>query len=121
VMGAMPAQMTMAVGPRGGSMTRDRELVRFVGRHGAVAMDHVMARMGVGRTAAYRRVGACMERGLLDRLDLLRGEPSLLRATRGGLRYAGLGLPVAAVSPGSVDHWLRCASTCRSSTSSPHS
>jgi hypothetical protein len=110
-MGAMPAQMTMAVGPRGGSMTRDRELVRFVGRHGAVAMDHVMATMCVGRTAAYRRVAACMERGLLDRLDLLRGEPSLLRATRGGLRYAGLGLPVAAVSPGSVDHWLRCAST----------
>lgn len=85
-------------------MTRDRELVRFVGRHGAVAMDHVMAAMGVGRTAAYRRVAASVERGLLDRLDLLRGEPSLLRATGDGLRYAGLGLPVAAVSPGSVDH-----------------
>ncbi len=70
-----------------------------------------MAAMGVGRTASYRRVAACIERGLLDRLDLLRGEPSLLRATRDGLRYAGLGLPVAAVSPGSVDHWLRCAST----------
>jgi hypothetical protein len=70
-----------------------------------------MATMGVGRTAAYRRVGACVERGLLGRLGLLRGKPSLLRATRAGLRYAGLGLGVAVISPGSVEHWLRCAST----------
>jgi hypothetical protein len=34
---------------------------------------------------------ACIERGLLERLDLLTDEPSLLRATRDGLRYAGLG------------------------------
>ncbi len=95
----------------GETLSRDRELVRFVGRHGAVAIEHVMARMGVGRTAAYRRVAACIERGLLGRLDLVREEPSLLRATRIGLRYAGLGLGVAVVSPGSVDHWLRCAST----------
>lgn len=90
---------------------RDRELVRFVGVHGAVAIEHVMAALGVGRTAAYRRVAACIEAGLLERIGLLRGEPSLLRATRAGLRYAGLGLGVATVSPGSVDHWLRCATT----------
>jgi hypothetical protein len=90
---------------------RDRELVRFVGVHGAVAIAHVMAALGVGRTAAYRRVAACIEAGLLERIGLLRGEPSLLRATRAGLRYAGLGLGVATVSPGSVDHWLRCATT----------
>lgn len=57
---------------------------------------------------AYRRVAGCIERGLLERLALLRDEPSLLRATREGLGYAGLGLPVAEVSPGSVEHWLRC-------------
>jgi hypothetical protein len=90
---------------------RDREVVRFVGVHGAVAMEHVMAALGVGRTAAYRRVAACIEGGLLERLDLLRGEPSLLRATRAGLSYAGLGLGPAVISPGSVDHWLRCATT----------
>jgi hypothetical protein len=94
-----------------GSSERDRELVRFVGLHGAVAIDHVMAAMSVGRTAAYRRVAACVEGGLLERLELLRGVPSLIRATAPGLHYAGLGLPVARISPGSVGHWLRCAST----------
>lgn len=70
--------------------------------------------MGVGRTAAYRRVAACVEAGLLERLELLRDEPSLLRATREGIRYAQLGgLRVAEVSPGAVDHWLRCASTAQ--------
>jgi hypothetical protein len=92
---------------------RDRELVHFVGRHGVVSIEHVMAAMGVGRTATYRRVAACVERSLLERFDLLRSEPRLLRATHAGIRYAGLGLPVAVASPGSADHWLRCASTAQ--------
>lgn len=70
-----------------------------------------MAALGVGRASAYRRVAHCIDRGLLERLELLRREPSLLRATRRGLRFAGLGLPLAIVSPASVDHSLRCAST----------
>jgi len=90
---------------------RDLELVRFVGRHGLVAMRHVMTAFGVGRTAAYRRVAVCVEAGLLERIDLLATEPGLLRATRDGLRYAGLGLPLAKVTPGTVDHLLRCTST----------
>jgi hypothetical protein len=86
-------------------------LVRFVGRHGLVRIGQVMTVMGVGRTAAYRRVAACVDAGLLEGIELLRSEPRLLRATREGLRYAGLGLPVAEISPGTVDHWLRCTST----------
>lgn len=93
---------------------RDRELVRYVGRHGVVAIEHVMAAMGAGRTATYNRVAACIEAGLLERLDLLRSEPRLLRATRDGLRYARMdGLSVAVPSPGSADHWLRCATTAQ--------
>jgi hypothetical protein len=87
---------------------RDWELVRLVGRHGVVTIEQVMRAMGVGRTATYRRAAALIEAGLLERLDLLRSEPSLLRATREGLRYAGLGMPVAKIAPGAVDHWLRC-------------
>ncbi len=99
--------------PRAGNNarpSRDRDLLRYIGRHGAVSIEHVMAALGVGRTAAYRRVAACVERGLLERLELLRFEPSLLRATAAGLRYAGLGFGAPVVSPGSVEHWLRCAS-----------
>jgi len=92
---------------------RDQELVRFVGRHGLVAIRHVMAELGVGRTAAYRRVAGCVDAGLLERLDILSYEPGLLRATREGLRYAGLGLPLAKISPGSVEHMLRCTTTAQ--------
>jgi hypothetical protein len=90
--------------------SRDRRLVHFVARHGIVSIEHVRREMAVGRTAAYRRVAACIEAGLLERLDLLRDEPSLLRATHEGISYAGLTLKVADVSPGAVGHWLRCAS-----------
>ena len=79
----------------GPGRSRDRELVRYVGRHGVVRIGHVMAAMGAGRTVTYDRVAACVEAGLLERLELVRSEPGLLRATRDGLRYAGLGLPVA--------------------------
>jgi hypothetical protein len=110
-MGAMGTSATPAIGLRRSSPTacRDRELLRFIGRHGAVSIEHVMAALGTGPTMAYRRVAACVERGLIVRVPVLRDEPSLLIATRDGLRYAGLSLPLA-VSPGSVEHWLRCAS-----------
>jgi hypothetical protein len=91
------------------AQTGDRELLRYVGRHGAVSIDHVMSALGLGQAATYRRVAALIDAGLLERLNLLRGEPSLLRSSRSGLRYAGLGMGPAIVSPGAVDHWLRCA------------
>ncbi len=97
----------MAAG-RGGFS--DRELVRFVGLHGAVSIDQVRDAFGVGRTAAYRRVAACIEQGLLERVALLRSEPSVLRATRQGLRFGGLELGVCVVSAGSLNHLLRCTS-----------
>lgn len=106
-----PAENALALDPAAPPRDRDEQLVRFVGRHGLAAMRHVMAVLGVGRTAAYRRVGACIEGGLLERVDLLRTEPGLLRATRDGLRYAGLGLPLAMSFTGAVDHRLCCVST----------
>lgn len=93
---------------------RDRRLLRFVARHGVVCVDQVRRELGVGRTAAYRRVAACIEAGLLERIDLLREEPSLLRATRQGLKYVGLGgLCVAEISPGAVPHWLQCTTVAQ--------
>src|SRR5680860_469541 len=70
---------------------RDREMLAFLGRHGAASIEQVMRALGVGQAMAYRRVAECVDRGLVERLALLRDEPTLLRATRQGLRYAGLG------------------------------
>ena len=95
----------------GAGRDRDHELVCYVGRHGVVTIPDVMRAMGVGRSVAYGRVAVCVEAGLLERLELLRSEPTLLRATREGLQYAGLGFPIAEVSVGAVTHWLRCVST----------
>lgn len=87
---------------------RDREIVRWVGRLGAATVDQVRERFDLGRTVAYRRVAACIEGGLLDRVYLLHGEPALLRATPRGLRYADLALPVARLGPELAGHWLAC-------------
>jgi hypothetical protein len=101
-----------SVRPQPDRLTRDRQLVGFVGRHGVVTIEHLMNALGVGRASAYRRAAHCIDRDLLERLELLRREPSVLRATRRGLRFAQLGgMPVAEVSATSVDHWLCCAST----------
>jgi hypothetical protein len=92
---------------------RDRELVRYVGRHGIVTVPHIMAAMKVGRAITCRRVARCIEAGLLERGAVLNSEPTLIRATREGIAFAGLGLPMASFSPGGVDHYLRCASTAQ--------
>jgi excisionase family DNA binding protein len=46
---------------------RDRSVVRWVGVIGAVSVREIMARFGVGRTVAYRRLAALVEHGLLSR------------------------------------------------------
>ncbi len=88
-------------------------MLRYVGRHGVVRIEQVTRAMAAGRSVTYDRVAVCVDAGLLERVELLRAEPGLLRATREGLRNAGLGLPVAGISAGGVDHRLRCASTAQ--------
>ena len=66
-------------------------------------------RFGVGRSVAYGLVSRLIEAGLLERLALLRGEPALIRATEQGLRFAGLGLPIAQVRIGELSHWIAVA------------
>ena len=90
-------------------MRRDRELVRWIGSLGAVEVRQVGKRLGVGRSVAYGLVARLIEAGLLERLALLRGEPALIRATEDGLRFAGLGLPVAQVRLGEGQHWIAVA------------
>lgn len=101
------------VEPFGVAASRDEELVRFIGRHGIASVAQVMWEFGIGRTAAYRLVAACVDRGLIERDDSLRREPSVLYATREGLRWAGLAYPVARLSPSLIRHGLRCTSTAQ--------
>jgi hypothetical protein len=107
------ARQPLRAKPRPPRRNHDQEIVDFIGRHGIVTIDHVIEALGVGRATAYRRTSACIEARLLERFQLLHLGPSLLRATRRGLRYAGLGLSPVVVSPGSVHHRLRCTSTAQ--------
>jgi hypothetical protein len=88
------------------SAARDWQIVRWVARMGAVTLAHLRARFELGRTVAYRRIAACMAAGLLERVETLRGQPALIRATRRGLRFTGVHLRVAQVRPELVGHWI---------------
>lgn len=69
---------------------RDREIVRWIGRHGAIQAQHVMTRFSMGRTAAYRRLHELVDYGLIRRYRLLYNDAGLLAATPDGLRWADL-------------------------------
>ena len=72
-------------------------------------MRHLQERLGVSRSVSYEVVRRLCEAGLLERLRVLWGEPSLIRATREGIAFSGLGLLVARVTAGSQRHWSACA------------
>jgi hypothetical protein len=91
----------------GESRDGDQELVRLIGRHGAMTMEQVRLLTGGGRSMTYRRFARCEDAGLVERLAIP-GVGSVLHATRDGIRFAGLPLPVASVSAGNVEHMLRC-------------
>lgn len=100
----------------------DFALVRYVGRHGVVTLDHVRAGLKAaglksGRSVTYARVARCIELGLVERRGVLYSEPPLLRATQEGIRFAKLGLPVASFAPGRIDHYLRCAEVANKAAS----
>ena len=92
-------------------MGRDRELVGWVARMGAVGIGHVQERFGVCRSVSYGVVARLVEASLIERVATLPGDPTLLCTTRQGIAYAGLGLSPATVTPGAVGHWLACADT----------
>ncbi len=69
---------------------RDREIVSWIGRQGVARVEHVMRRLSIGRTAAYRRIHELVECGLVRRHRVLYNDGGLLTATIEGLRWAGL-------------------------------
>ena len=89
--------------------TREREIVTWIARMGAVSIEHVRRRWSVGRSVGYGLVARLVDAALIERVATLPGDPTLLRATHHGLRYARLGLAVGKINPGQVDHWLACS------------
>jgi hypothetical protein len=89
---------------------RDREIVRWIGRHGAVQAQHVMTRFAIGRTAGYRRLHELVEYGLVRHHRLLYNDAGLLTATPDGLRWADLDrLTPARVSLALLPHTIASA------------
>ncbi len=95
--------------PLRSSAARDWQIVHWVARMGAVTVGQLRARFELGRTVAYRRIAACIAAGLLERIDTLRGQPALIRSTRRGFRFTGVGLRIAEIRPELVGHWIACA------------
>ena len=95
-------------GRRASDGIRLREIVAYCGAlpH---PVEHVQERFELCRSEAYRYLARAIDVGLLERVAPLRGEPALIRATREGMRYAGLGLDVPRVSPSLASHWLSCS------------
>jgi hypothetical protein len=104
---AADPMMLAGVRPRSAA-ARDWQIVRWIGRIGVVTIEQLQVRFGLGRTVAYRRVAACVDAGLVERVETLRGVPALIRATRRGLRYTGLRLSLAQAPLELVGHWIAC-------------
>jgi len=84
-------------------------MMAWIGRTGAAQAEDVMAHMGTGRTATYRRLATCTDAGLLARLRLLHGQPSVYVATAAGLRWTDLvGLRPCRVNPTNLPHLIAC-------------
>ena len=72
---------------------RDRSVVAWVAVIGAVSAQDVMARFGVGRTVAYRRLGRLVDYGLLARVAAGLRPARVVHRDQGG---AGVGRALAA-------------------------
>lgn len=97
---------------------RDREIVAWIGRVGAVTVGHVMAHFRIGRSVAFDRIAVCVRAGHLARTHTLYAAPALLTATRRGLRYAGLE-ELGLVAPTGMTGASAPEPTSRSGSSAP--
>lgn len=86
--------------------SRDREIASWIARMGAIDVEHVMARFGMGRTAAYRRLNALAGVGLVEPVRLVHGASSLFIASSEALRWTdSLELGACRPTPATVRHW----------------
>src|SRR3954454_11364600 len=76
---------------------------------GAADAVHVMGRFGMGRTAAYRLLRVPCDAGLVERVRLVNGAPSLFLASSEARRWTDtVELGACRLTPGAVTHWRWC-------------
>jgi hypothetical protein len=87
--------MTRADSRRGFRVTsRDREIVRWVGRLRMVTAAQVAERFGLGRAVVYARLGGLAQLGFLEHRRIFHATPGVYQASRAGLaRSASSSLP----------------------------
>jgi hypothetical protein len=88
---------------------RDRSVVCWIAAIGAARAQDVMARFGMGRTVAYRRLGELVAQRVLRAVRFSVAQP-LYVATREALAWAGLEDDEPAhVGIATARHWALCA------------
>ncbi len=99
---------------RGVRLTRrDIQLVQWIGRHGVVTPQQVADRFfareagAPGQRAAYRRIAALADLGLLRRDWIVFNAPQVIRLTRPGSQLADVGLEPANLVIAEVPHAIR--------------
>src|SRR5712691_9484646 len=116
--GARPSRRSVGRRPRGPQLTdRDLEILRWIARHGVVTAELVARRFfwrpkekRAGVWAAYRRLHALHELGLLITDKPFARSPAVLRVTREGARIADVGLRPAPLVLSELRHTLAVVS-----------
>ena len=85
---------------------RDEAIVRFVGLQVAVEARQIAAWQQMDKAHVFRRCKRLVELGLLRHERVVHGRPGLYLATRAGLEFAELELPVAKLNLWSYAHAL---------------
>jgi hypothetical protein len=98
--------------PRGGFRvtTRDKEIVRWIGRLRMASAAQVAERFAMGRAVTYARLGGLVRVGLLEHWRILHAAPGVYLATRVGLAAVDLELPPARVDLRTYAHDLELTS-----------
>lgn len=86
--------------------SRDREIVRWIGRLRMATAAHVAERFDLGRAVGYARLNGLVKVGLLHHERIFHATPGIYLATRVGLAVAELDLPPARVDVRTYEHDL---------------
>ena len=99
---------------------RDREIVRWIGRHRMVTAGQVARQFELGRSQCYARLTGLARLGLVSHQRLLYGQPGVYLATRAGLDAASVSLPAATVDLRTYSHDLGVVSLVSELENSAH-